>query len=118
MAWAAIRRSVGAWLALTALALQLAVSFGHIHAEDFVRGHYGLTIVADAATDVPDDPDNDHLDCAICATVHLASVLLLPAPPAISLPADIAVHRPTAGEQDTAQRARALAFDARGPPRT
>jgi hypothetical protein len=116
MRWIRGRRKGGGWLALFALTLQLALSFGHMHAEDFVRASHGLTIVTQGGADAPRDVDHDHLGCATCATVHLAGTLLLPAPPAVALPSDIIAARLSARHRDARQSARALAFHARGPP--
>jgi hypothetical protein len=117
MAFAGARRRLSAWPALVALAIQLAASFGHMHREDFVHGRPGLTIVTQGAgAGAPIDGDDDHLTCDICATVHLAGTLLLPAPPAIALPADITIGRLTAGEQAATLRIPAPPFHARGPP--
>lgn len=119
MAFAGAWRRLSGWLALVALALQLAISFGHIHPEDFVHAGHGLTVVTQAggATGTPGDVDGDHLGCAICATVHLAGTLLLPAPSAIALPAEVTLVHLTAGEHPATERTAALAFNARGPPR-
>jgi hypothetical protein len=118
MRWSRGRRKGGGWLALFALTLQLALSFGHMHAEDFVRASHGLTVVTQAGSGAgaPRGVDHDHLGCATCATVHQAGTLLLPAPPAIALPADVIATRLSARHHDARQSARALAFRARGPP--
>src|ERR1700757_2067810 len=119
MAWAKTRRRLGGWLALVALALQLAASFGHMHREDFVHGRPGPTVVTQCAAGggAPTDGDDDHLICAICATVHLAGTVLLPAPLAIALPAEVTIARLTAAEHNATEHTPALAFHARGPPR-
>jgi hypothetical protein len=119
MAFAGAQRRLSGWLALVALAIQLVASFGHMHREEFVHGHAGLTVVTQGAgAGAPIDGDDDYLTCDICATVHLAGTLLLPAPPAIALPAEITIARLTAGEHPATQRTTALAFNARGPPST
>jgi hypothetical protein len=119
MTWAETRRSLSGWLALAALALQLAVSFGHMHPEDFVHGRPGTVIATQGGSGAgePGDNDHEHLDCAICATMDIAGTLLLPVPPVIALPAEIVVARLGPGERSAPQRARALAFNARAPPR-
>jgi Protein of unknown function (DUF2946) len=64
------------------MALQLALSFGHVHLHDI-----GSTVVRVAGTHSPstppspDHPADDADDyCAICATIHLASTTFLPQP--------------------------------------
>jgi hypothetical protein len=75
-------------LALFALALQLSLSFGHVHADDFGRPHPDAII---GTTGAPPAPNNDPLSghdrdhCAICAVIALASALLLPARPAVAV---------------------------------
>ena len=93
MAW--FRRSIriGLWLALSALALQLAVSFGHIHAEDFAPAA-GSHATADADHDggSPAEPDHhglDHDGCAICATTAMLATLVVPLPPSLDFPATL-----------------------------
>jgi hypothetical protein len=71
------------WLALAAMALQLVLSFGHIHLERLARGSITASV---AASDAPSSqqnsaqhPANEADDfCAICATIHLASSSFLP----------------------------------------
>jgi hypothetical protein len=120
MSWTKTGRKFSGWLALAALALQLAVSFGHMHAEDFVHGRPGTVITTQGGSG-PGEPlggDHDHLDCAICATMDLAGTLLLPVPPVIALRAEIVVARLLPSEHNAPQRTTALAFNARAPPRT
>jgi hypothetical protein len=71
-----------------ALGLQLTLSFGHIHAEDFVRAGVAATAQSQAAPDGDHNggQDRDHDGCAICAVMHLAATSLVPAPPSVVLP--------------------------------
>lgn len=93
-----------AWLALFALWLQLALSFGHMHPEDFA----GLSSGAAHQQFVKSDPIGDpaapldplaegpgHEACAICASIHLAGTLTLPEPIELKAPlaADAAMLR-------------------------
>src|SRR5919112_4378870 len=75
------------WLALFALALQLGLSFGHVHA-----GHGGnAAFVAPApniaATSQPADEDDDEAHCSICAINALLSGAQVAAAPVIPTPA-------------------------------
>ncbi len=76
MSWIRAHRRFGGTLALFALALQLALSFGHVHARD-LAGIPG-SAVAQAQVTVPHGPDGDAADqandiyCAVCATVALS----------------------------------------------
>jgi hypothetical protein len=81
MRWVRRRRRFGGYLALAGLALQLAVSFGHVHLGG-INGDAPSVVVGANAPASPSSPakqSNDADDyCAICATMHLASTSLLP----------------------------------------
>jgi hypothetical protein len=89
MRWVRSNSRFGAWLALAALALQLAVSFGHVH----VDGAPHAAIV-DAASGAPgsaplsDKQPGNHADdyCAICAVIHLAASAFVPSAPRVEAP--------------------------------
>jgi hypothetical protein len=104
--------------ALFALALQLGLSFGHIHHDTAAAAV--STAAASPDTPVPDsDPGHDeHRDtCAICLAATIAGSALaaaapdLPAPPAFAL-----VRTSLPGATDAANPSRA-AFRSRAPPR-
>jgi hypothetical protein len=68
------------------MALQLALSFGHIHLEKFASGTAVASVAASQAPSPQQNPAqhpaneaNDY--CAICATIHLASSSFLPDAP-------------------------------------
>jgi hypothetical protein len=93
MRWFRANRQWGGRLALFALAVQLVLSFGHIHREDI----YGYAPPAQpaatqqAANDhqpVPPAQPSNHGDdyCAICATIALLSSSLVAAAPQLPLP--------------------------------
>jgi hypothetical protein len=115
MGWVRNRRRFGGWLALFALALQLALSFGHIHPEDFAAANPAGVAAAHSGS-VPSAPVGDHDDCPICAAIHLAGTLLLPAPPAIPLAVIPAFTRIDAPAPSEPAPAPAQFFQARGPP--
>jgi hypothetical protein len=95
MHWFRSRVKLGSWLALTALAIQLALSFAHVHLEGSAplsaRGPAlaALQTTADtdgiggAGTDTPALADEF---CAICALIHLAGTAQTAAPPALVAP--------------------------------
>lgn len=76
---------LGARLALIALALQFAMSFGHFHG--IAPSSHAIAQAASAIGS--GDPDTDHDSngiadlCAICAVVAMANTLLDAAPPAL-----------------------------------
>ncbi len=88
MRWIQTRR-FGSCLALAALALQLVLSFGHVHLHG-VR-HPALAVSGSAAQASPlgapqpgNDADDDY--CAICATIFLAANSFLPPAPQLPVP--------------------------------
>ena len=85
MGWFRSHRRPGTWLALLALALQLVLSFGHIHVA--AAGSATINAIAvDAAGPSAPAPDNDRHDdyCAICAVLSLLNGAQIAAPPAIA----------------------------------
>ena len=82
-------RNCLAALALFALALQIALAFGHIHLRDFA-GVPGVVVAqAPTAPDPASDHNNGHSTddyCLICAAAKLAGTLVLPSQIALALP--------------------------------
>jgi hypothetical protein len=78
-------------LALAALALQLVLSFGHIHLGQFANGSAIASTVASKTPTSQQDPAQHPANeadnfCAICATINLASSLFLPDAPSLQVP--------------------------------
>lgn len=116
MSGAKTPRGLTGWLALFALALQLAVSFAHVHAEDFAglgHGHIARVSSSDPAPAGPADPD--HFTCDICATVHLAGTMLSPVPSALAVPVFAPASRTIAPPSACAAALVSACFP-RGPP--
>src|SRR4051812_32761201 len=95
MNWFRSRSRWGSYLALFALAFQLALTFGHVHLDrQAPLSSAQLTLAsADASTDAsnaPADPKgrHDRADdrCSICTLIHLAGALVLAEPPSLPLP--------------------------------
>jgi hypothetical protein len=91
MRWVRTKRRSASWLALAAMALQLILSFGHLHL-DLAASHAQTATVAHSKTAVvPTTPaqhpatDSDDY-CAICATIHLTSTTFLPDAPQLPVP--------------------------------
>jgi hypothetical protein len=90
--WFTFHSRFASWLALAALALQLVVSFGHVHLDGIARaGPAGIAAVAGAqapqavtAQHRGGDGDDDY--CAICATIYLAANSFLPPAPQLPVP--------------------------------
>jgi hypothetical protein len=107
-------------LALIALALQLVLTFCHVH----LRGLGGSShrIIAGQASlahpplqapvQIPSDDDY----CAICASIFLASSAFAPAPPQLLVPASFRrIEHYFNAAQPLAEQLR-LAFRSRAPP--
>jgi hypothetical protein len=124
MGWFRSNRSVVAWLAFFALACQLVLSFGHVHAGQFGDG---LTAWSSAktgngsASGPPSSPQNQPIGlagdlCAICANISLANTLILPILAIILTPrlsTEILLWSLAASEPASFDH---FAFSARGPP--
>jgi Protein of unknown function (DUF2946) len=94
MGWFRSRARWGSYLALFALVVQLALSFGHVHLEGgaLVAGHASAlpgihpSTAAAAAVDPAGKETpalaDDH--CPICALIHLAGALVPATAPAVS----------------------------------
>jgi hypothetical protein len=113
MGWLAKHHRNFGRLALFAMALQLIAAFGHIHATDTAYSPALSTITSPA-------PDHDDgapatTDCAICAVMHLAGTLDLPAVAAVSAPETTALAWSPPADRAIAPRP-AASFRARGPP--
>jgi hypothetical protein len=105
-------------LALFALALQLALGFGHHHS--LAAGPFAPVAAAQhqGAADNPAAPDHDddERNCAICAVVHLLGAAVAAAPPALPLPAAFRPVRIAAAVPTATPSPAAGAFRARAPP--
>jgi hypothetical protein len=118
MAWVRKNLQFGSWLALTALAIQLILSFGHIHADD-LRPATSVQQAVDADHDGSSQTDRyglGHHDCDICATIALLATLVVPSPPALAVLSARSVERLVF--VDTHQRPvnSERPFEARAPP--
>jgi len=125
MRWFRSRSRLGAYLALFALAFQLAVSFGHVHLERVAPPSAGVSALAGAQPSADDrnapskpagreHPADDH--CPICTLIHLAGALVPAEMPSLPLPAVFSRLRlETAAEFDLTA-SHATLFRARAPP--
>jgi hypothetical protein len=122
MRWVRTKRRSGAWLALAAMALQLVLSFGHIHLEDLKGGGNGVvTAAASKAASAHQDPaggpagDADDY-CPICAVLHLAAASFVPDAPVLPVP--FAFHAIAHASQPTFASVllRRAPFQSRAPP--
>jgi hypothetical protein len=122
MFWIRANRRIGTTVALFALAVQLILSFGHVHLDKAAL--FGPAVAGISAPQTPNGggaPPDRHRPgaddfCAICATISLASTLLLPEPAAITLPIAHAQAWPPQFQATLAARGPQYLFQARAPP--
>jgi len=120
---------LGSWLALSALALQLALSFGHIHLKDLVpqaHASTGPAIAAllpgsdarDSAALPTDREPHEHEDeyCPVYAINSLLGCSQTTEPPALPLPLIAGQVRLASGDQSHLAERRHLPSQARAPP--
>ena len=123
----------GSRLALLALAIQFALSFGHFHAVAAPAITTGLTQVdldhapppgaphAASETAQQQPPSNHDTDrsteaCAICAVISLANNLVFSTPPLLELPQAVEFLYLTTDAEFVHLRSVHTAFQSRAPP--
>ncbi len=133
MNWFRKHIKTGSRLALFALAIQFAWSFGHFHALAAPAIQSGLTqadpalaksLAADPSNETaqqqqPGNQDNDQHPadaCAICAVMSLAGNLLLAAPPLLELPQAVEFLYRTTDAEFVHLNSAHPAFQSRAPP--
>ncbi len=124
MSWLRSRSRSGAYLALFALAFQLAVSFGHVHLEHVAPLSAGASALAGAPPsadrDAPSKPAGreDLADdcCPICTLIHLAGALVPAEMPSLPLPTVFGHLRLELAAEFDLKASHAALFRARAPP--
>jgi hypothetical protein len=125
MKWFRSNIKHGSRLALLALALQFALSFGHFHAAaratPAIQSNlsYVLTTAGEPTQRPASNPDsdqrpNDH--CAICAVIALANAVLFATPPFLPLPQAIEFSYLTTDAEFAHLNSAYPAFRSRAPP--
>jgi hypothetical protein len=121
MLWARRNIRFGCWLALSALAIQLALSFAHIHVEDFApTAGIQANVNADEDGGNPtglDHPGLGHHGCDICATISLLATLVIPSPPVLAVLTAQSVTPLVIVDARRQISAASRPFQARAPPR-
>jgi Protein of unknown function (DUF2946) len=135
MNWFRKHVKTGSRLALLALAIQFALSFGHFHgvavqaapAIQTGAADADLAIAAtlavpaahsEAAQQQPSNHDTDQKasDCAICAVLSLANNFMFATPPLLELPQAVELLHLTTGAEFTHLGSLHRAFQSRAPP--
>jgi hypothetical protein len=117
---------LGTWCALFALAIQLVLSFGHVHRGGTMRpiAHSFLAVaVTDQATampaggpDLPRPADFGFDYCGICTVVNLVGASVLPATPELPLAPVVDAAGHWASIEFVPTPLRHFIFEARAPP--
>ncbi len=117
MRWFRRHIGLGGRLALFALAVQLALSFAHVHAVDAGRTQAAVA-AAGAFGPAPAPKSDGPVDpgCAICGLIQLAATATPSAAPALPLPAASVDARLAVAGQRLLPAAPRLPFQARAPP--
>jgi hypothetical protein len=134
MKWFRSNIKRGSRLALFALAIQFALSFGHFHAvaaqaiqpdtAPFELSHANGLAAPDAVGESaqqpsPSTPDSDQQPsdpCAICAVMALANAVLFATPPILLLPQAIEFLYLTTDAEFVHLNSARVAFQPRAPP--
>lgn len=125
MRWWRLRRMGASGLGLFALLLQLFLSFGHLHSRDVFVPRAPASADAQAALGKsPSAPGQEQIpsgipddNCPICATMHMAASGLLPPPPSVVGPVELAhVLRQVLIEEFNFGVRRHILFQTRAPP--
>jgi hypothetical protein len=124
MRWFRSNARGGSRLALFALAVQLAVTFGHVHLQGLALASTKAAPIALAdrsAQAVTADPNRKSrgsadYDCPICALIQLASTSAPSAAPVLPAPALIGGFRLETPDELRSDVSAYFSFQARGPP--
>ena len=92
MGWIRVNRRIGAWAALFAFAIQIVLSFGHIHLDKNILSSPTTTHAPQWQTAERGGPSSPARHqgavdfCDICATIALVASSVLPEPAALTPP--------------------------------
>jgi hypothetical protein len=121
MRWFRRNMRIGSWCALFALAIQLVLSFGHLH---FASSAAAAALASAAAEPLAATPDESPTPskhsrvadyCTICASLHLVG-LLTAEPPSVATLQPTSQARLTACIAGPSETYDGLPFNARAPP--
>jgi hypothetical protein len=124
MRWFRSHISIGSRLALVAMALQLVLTFGHVHADGLMRTSAAQSVLADRTTPASPSAPNPSskgngsadIDCPICALIQLASTSTPSVAPALPVPVNFVVIRLEAPAPLPWVASSYFSFQARAPP--
>ena len=119
------RGCLNTWLALVAVSLQLALSWGHIHLPEHQRVHPAADVSggkgdrsASTGQGGHDPADGTDASCLVCWAMRLASSGLVAAPLPVPHPVEIGLLLAASVNEDSPPSREVAPFDARAPPLT
>jgi hypothetical protein len=116
MKWVRAKAKRLSLLALFALAIQLGLSFGHMHRDLSWPTSHTQAVASSSSSSIPaNQPDADDI-CAICFTVALASSVMHSAPPVLAVPAQFSRVTFDNSSLSSPSLPRLAAFRSRAPP--
>jgi hypothetical protein len=124
MGWIASHKRHGALFALAALALQIVLSFGHVHLDGIrpITVHNAVVAphkaaFADASRQTPLQNSGDDDDyCAICASIYLVSTTFISDAPVLPVPLGFERIVHSYANTRSSLEPRRVAFRSRAPP--
>src|SRR6201990_3599257 len=120
MKWFRSNIRTGARLALLALLVQFALSFGHVHGLVAASATQSVLSADHAAQPqrAPAKHDSDQTSdvCAICAVMAMASTVLFAAPPILLLPDAVRILQRITDAEFSHLKSAGTAFQPRAPP--
>jgi hypothetical protein len=116
MKWVRANLRTGTRLALFALAIQFALSFGHFHAIAAPTAPSIQSAQQQLPAPTPDTGHHPDDLCAICVVTGLAGMALAAAPPALPLPQAVGLPPHTTSTAAFHVHAPRAAFQSRAPP--
>ncbi len=124
MHWVRANLRFAAWCALFALALQFALTFGHVHVPGLKKGLLLSQLILPSSAAVADAPAKPakpakpiaHDQCAVCASIQLAGSVIPAAAPSFLLHANPPRSRLGFDIARDLAAAPHDFFQARGPP--
>jgi hypothetical protein len=123
MRWFRSKLHLGARLALFALAVQLTLSFGHVHLDNFAPASTKSAMASGSGTVLLIERTPSHnssgsldADCPICALIQLVATSAPSVAPALPLPVSLGSIQLQAPAQLASASSTHFLFQARAPP--
>lgn len=124
MGWVHCHKRRGALFALAALALQIVLSFGHVHLDGVVRaaphgaiaGTHKVTVAQGSAQLPAQNPADDDDYCAICASIFLVATSFVSEPPKLPVPTGFELIKHSVTVAHGIAEPRRFSFQSRAPP--